>query len=230
MKKFVTKGSKQQSSTLDVTQTTQAKNFITRNKVGCNSCNNYQCNCSCRCTTNNFSFFTSGTTTELDTSAIFSVPTIATIVASGWTVGQNPSQLSSVGTLTDNGLGLWSDLVTPGNHYIDNQHFVQLDVLDLVKFVGTSCASPTITIGGLQTNFGFQIGGSNDGNGDFGTILFSFTQTGSGTTVTVPLFNPASALTFTLYKYISITAYSDTIDPSTVDCVITNIGVSNCQF
>jgi len=144
--------------------------------------------------------FASGHSTDtlLGTTVVFGVPFVANIVAygftgaSGFTPPGTPSNMFIRAGHNDNtnGLGMENDGYSGAVHGIDNQHFVQLDLADIIRIRSELCQNPTLTIGDIKPGYGFEILGSNT-LADPGIQLFRYINTGGSTislTITVPSF------------------------------------------
>ena len=90
-------------------------------------------------------------------------------------------------------------------HKIDNKHYIQCDVFQLLPYYQYKCKEPTIVIACLKG--GFQIGGSNV-LGEFGVELFHhINDDEDNIEVELPLFNPGNAQYPITFKYISVRSY-----------------------
>ena len=165
----------------------------------------------------------------------YQISNIAIIIAYGFTVNAiNPLLIGVPSPLysrsghgaDEDGLGMWVDSLS--DHEIDSNHFIQLDLADLIKKQTLKCGSPTITIGSIQKNEGFIIYGSNT-LGVPGVPIYTFIDTTGSTVVkTIPI--PSFETDFTNillyglepYRYISVKAAVGNV-------VLTNIVFSYCD-
>lgn len=188
------------------------------------------CECQCVCISKTVNFVTNPGVqfTELESSRVFGFPGSAYLIAHGFTNDGDEANLSSRGTQGpgEEGLGVWDDCFED-IHELDNQHFIQLDVSDLIKYYNYICDEPTITIGSVQQGEGFELGGTNT-LGEFGTQLFTYL--GPPISKTVSLFNPGGVLNPVLYKYISVRAYPGPECSDGGDVVLENVTINVCEF
>jgi hypothetical protein len=90
-------------------------------------------------------------------------------------------------------------------HKVDNKHYVQCDVFQLLPYYKYKCKEPTIVLSCLKG--GFEIGGSNV-LGEFGVRLVEYVNKDEDNIeVELSLFNPAQVEKPVMFKYISIRAY-----------------------
>jgi hypothetical protein len=81
----------------------------------------------------------------------------------------------------ENGIGFVTDITNPTKqHEIDSLHFAQIDLGDFIRAKTLKCADPTIKIGSIQVEEGFQIYGSNV-LGQIGQLLYTYINTNSDT-------------------------------------------------
>lgn len=152
------------------------------------------------------------------------------VIAYGFNNDNTPSDLSSKNGngFGEDGLGMWESCSTVNE--IDNQHYVQLDVRDLVKyFLNTTCPKPTIEIGSIQKGEGFEIGGSFI-QGEFGVSIFSYVNAFvSPFILNVDLFNPSNVANPVLYPFISVRAFPPGDCEVAGDVQIDAIRFSSCS-
>lgn len=194
------------------------------------------CSCVCSCTAQDFDFnLQPGVpVSQAGYMNFFNLPDNTNVIVAAGYVNDGtgtPAQLSSFGT-DDTGLGIWEQT----NHYLDDLHFIQFDMADVIRTRDNRCDPVQITISHICTGYGFSISGSNT-KGEIGVEIHGegpydnpFTNEGDGCiskTIPMPSFEMGI---YTIlfgavppYRYISVTATAGEI-------VVHSITVSKCTL
>jgi len=121
-----------------------------------------------------------------------------------------------------------------GDNEIDALHFVQIDLGDFIREKTAKCTDPTIKIGSIQLNEGFEIYGSNT-LGVIGQLLYSYKNTidNSEANVAKQFIIPSYNTTILgpsgdLYKYGSVPFRYISITASTADVTLNLLTLYLC--
>ena len=108
--------------------------------------------------------------------------------------------------------------------------FIQFDLADFIRLKTLKCEDPTIKIGSIQLNEGFEIYGSNQ-LGLLGTLLYTYINTTNPKEMTkeliIPSYNSAFASLIIYgmipYRFISVKAQMEN------NIVVINLSFSHCN-
>jgi len=178
--------------------------------------------------------------TRLFNAETFVMPGVAVVTLYGFTNDNKVSDLSFTKIDQDNkGIGVWDDQFNryyendniadrsdefnyrkakgwlddemENTHKLDNKHYIQIDVSQILSYYKYKCDEPKLILSSLKREGGFEMGGSNV-LGDFGVEIFHYVDKDSSDEekymeVELSLLNPKNLKDPILFRYISLRAH-----------------------
>jgi hypothetical protein len=171
-----------------------------------------------------------------DVKLIYQIPNLCSFVVHGFDISNNPRNLyvrTGESPSYENGIGFISDTFGNDNE-IDKIHYTQLDLGDYQRIKNIKCKDPTINIGSIQRNEGYQIYGSNN-LGTIGTLLYSYTNTSSDPSfcqqqIVIPSYNTTNLTkTGDIYLYGAVPFRYISIKATTGNVILNLLTLSLCS-